>query len=331
VRLLCLGLPLTIALGTVAAAVAFPALPIAVALLIGSALAPTDAALGQRVITDPAVPVRIRRLLNVESGLNDGIATPFVLLALAFAAQPDGGAAFEGAIRAFAMAAVAGGVLGGLGALALVAADGRRWTSSLSRQLAALAIAATCYLGSVSLDGNGFIGAFVGGLAFGRASRYAEEGALELTEQVAGLLAIGVWLAFGLTGASLLLPISPTPIVYALLSLTVIRLLPVAVALLGSGFQVRTVAFIGWFGPRGLASVVFLVIGLDGLGAAGVDAGAFTSAVAWTVLLSVVLHGFTSGPLARRFGLWSQRLPEDSVERARVDELPGGWRSLAAR
>ena len=171
VRLLAVGLPLTIALGTLVAAVAWPAMPLAVALLIGSSLAPTDAALGQPVITDRAVPVRIRRMLNVESGLNDGIATPFVLVAVALAAHPlrGGGDWIADASRDLAIATWSWAPSsGGSVAAACCWRDARRWTTPLSRQLAVLAIAATCYLASVGLDGNGFIAAFVGGLAFGR-------------------------------------------------------------------------------------------------------------------------------------------------------------------
>ena len=215
----------------------------------------------------------------------------------------------------------------GSAASALLAADARGWTTPLSRQLAVLAVALTCYLASVGLHGNGFIAAFVGGLAFGRLDRQAQGGAIELTESVGSLLAIGVWTAFGLVGSSLLLPIRPESVVYAVLSLTLIRMLPVGLALLGTRFRWPSVAFIGWFGPRGLASVVFLIIGIDGLTAAGIDAAPYASTVAWTVLLSVVLHGLTAGPLARRYGRFVERLPLDAGERASLDELPAGRRS----
>ena len=327
-RLLAIGLPLTIALGTLVAALAWPGFPLAMALLMGSSLAPTDAALGQPVISDTAVPIRVRRMLNVESGLNDGIATPFVLVAVALAAQPGGGSGWLGdAAFEMAIAVVLGAVIGRLGGRALLSADARGWTSPLSRQLAVLAIALTCYLVSVGLHGNGFIAAFVGGLAFGRCNRRARAGAMELTESVGGLLAIGVWTAFGLVASSLLLPIRPESVVYAVLSLTLIRMLPVGVALIGARFSWPTVAFIGWFGPRGLASVVFLVIGIDGLRAAGIDPGPYASTVAWTVLLSVALHGLTAGPTARRYGRFVAGLSLDAEERANLDELPTRRRS----
>ena len=179
-----------------------------------------------------------------------------------------------------------------------------------------LALAVACYLVAVSVGGNGFIAAFVGGLAFGRGSQQREAGSVRFAETQGSLLAIGVWTAFGLTLAGELATSlwDWHAILYALLSLTVIRMLPVALALLGTGFAPRTVLFMGWFGPRGLASVVFLVIGLEGLEHAGVDTGPLSGAVAWTVLLSVVLHGLSAGPLAARYGRLTSRLPTTAPE-----------------
>ena len=164
--------------------------------------------------------------------------------------------------------------------------------------------------------GNGFIAAFVGGLAFGVGTRQRDEDAVRFTETQGSLLAIGVWAAFGLSLAGNLLTSlwDPAAIAYAVLSLTVIRMVPVAIALLGDRYRPLTVLFIGWFGPRGLASVVFLVIGLDGLQAAGVEPGPLPAAIAWTVLLSVVLHGLTAGPFAARYGRRMASLPPGAPE-----------------
>jgi sodium/hydrogen antiporter len=305
-RLLVVGLLLTMALGTGVALLLFPGVSLGIALLIGASLAPTDAALGQPVVTNAIVPARIRRVLNVESGLNDGIATPFVFLALALATSEASGSGgwLGGALVDLAIGITTGLVLGFVGGSLLVFADQRHWTSSVSRRLVVLALAASCYLVAVGAGGNGFIGAFVGGLAFGAGTRGRAVDAVRFTETQGSLLAIGVWAAFGLTlaGAVLTSLWDPAAIVYALLSLTVIRMVPVAIALLGERYQVLTVLFVGWFGPRGLASVVFLIIGLAGLGEAGVDPGPLPAAVAWTVLLSVILHGLTAGPLAARYG-----------------------------
>jgi NhaP-type Na+/H+ or K+/H+ antiporter len=305
-RLLGVGLLLTILLGTAGALLLFPGISLGLALLIGSILAPTDAALGQAVVTNTAVPARIRRVLCVESGLNDGIATPFVLFALALAATEASGSSswLHDALAEVGIGIVIGVVLGLGGGLLLLVADQRRWTSPVSRRLLVLALAAGCYLVAVSTGGNGFIAAFVGGLAFGVGTRQEAESAVRFTETQGSLLAIGVWCAFGLSVAGNLVTRfwDPTAVVYAVLSLTVIRMVPVAIAVIGERYQPLTVLFIGWFGPRGLASIVFLVIALSGLEEAGVAAGPLTAVVVWTVLLSVLLHGLTAGPFAARYG-----------------------------
>jgi NhaP-type Na+/H+ or K+/H+ antiporter len=307
-RLLGVGLLLTIAVGGVIAQLVFPELPLATALLIGAILAPTDAALGLPVVANPAVPTRIRRILNVESGLNDGIATPFVLLFIALATASGGteGRRLAEALVEIGIATVVGVAVGGLGGVFLLAADRRRLTSELSRQIAVLALALGGYVASVALGGNGFIAAFVAGLAFGGATRRSEARA-ELFSETAGiLLSIGVWTVFGaaFVGSLLLKLDDLRPILYATLSLTVVRMLPVAVALIGSRLALPTVAFIGWFGPRGLASIVFGILALDALTEAGVAGTTLAATVAWTVLLSVMAHGLTAGPLATRYGRW---------------------------
>jgi NhaP-type Na+/H+ or K+/H+ antiporter len=317
-RLLIVGLLLAMALGTAAALLLFPGITVGLAMLIGASLAPTDAALGQPVVTNAIVPVRIRRILNVESGLNDGIATPFVFLALALATSEAGGSDgwITGALVDLAIGITVGVAVGFAGGSLLVFADGRRWTSSVSRRLCVLALAAACYLVAVAAGGNGFIGAFVGGLAFAAGTRGRAGDAVRFTETEGSLLAIGVWAAFGLTlgSAALARLWDPAAIAYALLSLTVIRMVPVAISLLGEGYQRWTVVFIGWFGPRGLASVVFLIIGLVGLERAGVDPGPLPAAIAWTVLLSVILHGLTAGPFAAAYGRRMAGLPPEAPE-----------------
>ncbi|MCJ7711131.1 MAG: sodium:proton antiporter [Chloroflexi bacterium] len=317
-RLLVVGLLLTIALGTVGALLLFPGISLGTAMLISAALAPTDAALGQPVVTNPSVPARIRRVLNVESGLNDGIATPFVFFALALATTEaaGGGGALGEALADMAIGISVGAALGLAGGSLLVLADRRHWTSPVSRKLLVLALAAGCYLVAVSAGGNGFIAAFVGGLAFGAGTRQRDEDAVHFTEAQGSLLAIGVWCAFGLAVAGRILTSlwDPAAIAYAVLSLTAIRMVPVAIALLGERYQPLTVAFIGWFGPRGLASIVFLVIALSGLEEAGVDPGPLPAAIVWTVLLSVILHGLTAGPFAARYGRRTAALPPGAPE-----------------
>jgi sodium/hydrogen antiporter len=325
VRLLVPGLLLTIVAGTVLALGLFPGITLGLALLIGAALAPTDAALGQPVITDERVPGRIRRILNVESGLNDGIATPVVYLALGLATAEATGS--EGwvtdALLSGAIGAAAGIVVGAVGGSLLLAADRREWASPSSRQLAVLALAIGSYLVALALGGNGFIAAFVGGLAFGVATRQRAEDAVAFTETQGSLLAIIVWTVFGITvGGSLIAGgLDLAAIAYAVLSLTVVRMVPVALALLGCRFQPATVAFIGWFGPRGLASIVFLIIALEGLHGAGQETNVPVASIGWTVLLSVVLHGLSAVPLASRYGVRIAAMEGDIPEREHLDSL----------
>jgi NhaP-type Na+/H+ or K+/H+ antiporter len=306
-RLPVVGLFLTIAAGGIVATLIFPELPLATALLIGAILAPTDAALGLPVITNAAVPTRVRRILNVESGLNDGIATPFVLLFIALATAPGGvaGGHLEDALVEISIAIVVGVAIGGVGGLLLMAADKRNLTSELSRQIAVLALAVGAYFTSVALGGNGFVAAFLAGLAFGTTTRHSEERA-ELFSEAAGiLLSIAVWAIFGATFVGSLIRATDDlrPILYAILSLTVIRMVPVAIALVGSRLALPTVAFI-----------VFGILAVDSLAQAGTPAGPLASTVAWTVLLSVIAHGLTAGALAARYGRWIARRQETSAD-----------------
>jgi NhaP-type Na+/H+ or K+/H+ antiporter len=307
VRLLVVGLPLTIALGTVAAKGLFPEAGWAAAALIASILAPTDAALGLAVVTNPAVPARIRRALNVESGLNDGIATPFVTLSLILLLSEEGLGSTHWAAEAakeigLALgAALAVGVLGGK---LLMAARRLGWTSATSEQLVVLALSLLAYVGAVAIGGNGFVAAFVGGLLFGASTRARMHEPIELTETVGLFASFFVWTVFGalFVGPLVTGDIEPIAILYAVLSLTLVRMMPVAVGLAGAGLRRDTVAFMGWFGPRGLASVVFTLIAVEELHGAGPIAEAVVELATWTILLSVVAHGVSAGPLARTYG-----------------------------
>ena len=231
------------------------------------------------------------------------------------------------AVEEIAIAIVAGAVVGAVGGFLLVAADRRKLTSELSRQIAVLALALGAYVVSLTFGGNGFIAAFVAGLAFGGATRKGEEHAEEFTEVAGILLSIGIWLVFGATFVgSLIRDVQDVrPIVYAILSLTVIRMLPVAISMVGSRLALPTVSFVGWFGPRGLASIVFGLLALDALTESGGATGALARTVGWTVLLSVVAHGLTANPLAARYGRWIE-----ARRRTTHEELPGARRAFRA-
>jgi NhaP-type Na+/H+ or K+/H+ antiporter len=303
VRLLAVGLPLTVLAGWGLAAWLFPALGLWLALLVGAALAPTDAALGVPVVTNPAVPSRVRRLINVESGLNDGIATPVVMVALAGAASAEGLADAPGVAEALLELAIGAGVglvVGGGGGWLLHRARARRWVAEDFAGIAVLGLALAAYTASLVAHGNGFVAAFCGGLAFGATAGRRGPDELAFTEQAGSAVSLLVWLAFGAIAVPIMLDrASWTVLLYAALSLTVVRMVPVALALLGAGLDRAAVLFIGWFGPRGLASLLFALLALEQLDSAADEAVAI---IAVTVLLSVLAHGISAAPLAARYG-----------------------------
>ena len=301
-RLLGIGLPLTIGLGILLALALFNGIGIWLAVLVGAALAPTDAALGAGVMVNPAVPARIRLLLNIESGLNDGIATPVVLVAIAGAATAEHAASVgPGAAAAeLALGVVVGMFVGGAGGFVVTVARRRGWAAGDFAGSAVLALAICAYACALALHGNGFIAAFVGGLAYGATGGERGERLVPYVEETGALVSLLVWLAFG---AIAVVPafesLTWQTVLYAVLSLTVIRMVSVALALAGRRLGRAAVAFVGWFGPRGLASVVFALLALEDIGH---SAGPAVTVIAFTILLSVVAHGLTADPLARRYG-----------------------------
>ncbi|MEU8613714.1 cation:proton antiporter [Actinoplanes sp. NPDC048791] len=304
-RLLGLALPLTVVAGAAGAWLLLDAPLPWYALLIGAALAPTDAALGAVVITHPAVPARIRRILNVESGLNDGIVTPVVLVALAGAASAHGHeeATVVQAVLQLAGGALIGAIVGASGGWLLRAAGRRGWTDDSFAGPAVLALALGAYAASVAAHGNGFVAAFAGGIAFGQVAGRGGPREVFYVEETAGLASLLVWLLFGAFAVPLLYGrVDLALLLYAVLSLTAVRMVPVALSLIGTRLGARTVVFIGWFGPRGLASVVFALLAVEELGESAAPA---VAAIVLTVLLSVVAHGVSAGPGATRFGAHS--------------------------
>jgi sodium/hydrogen antiporter len=313
IRLLGLGLPLTMLLGAIAAWALLPGFTVWELALVAVILAPTDAALGQPAIADPRVPATVRQGLNVESGLNDGIALPFFVVLLATATNDtESAGAAEVFILALGLSTAVGLVVGYLGARLLAWSTGHGWVSADWRRVPALMFAALGYVVTVSWDGSGFITAWVTGLTFGvvwrrtvsraAAATAGPESVVGLSEELGNLLAS---LSFFVFGAVLLGPalsaIDWRTALYAILSLTVVRMAPVAVALIGSRFRLATVLYVGWFGPRGLASIVFALLLLeDGPPAADL----LVDVVALTVGLSVVLHGATAAWAAGRYAAW---------------------------
>lgn len=317
-RLLLLAWPLTVLAGFLVGRVFFPEQPVMLTLLIAAALAPTDAGLGAAVLLNRVVPVRVRAVLNVESGINDGLATPVVLFAIVTLAGEESLRPVVSAAEAF----LALGVGGGLGlAVGLFGGKVLGWSRRVgsstvsARTLAVFTLPVLAYGGAEVVGSNGFVAAFVAGAAFGASARWVEEeeSAFVLTEASSELLGFGVWLVFGLVVVPQLWgSVGWREVVYALLSLTVLRMVPVALSLVGSGLRVRTMLFLGWFGPRGLATIVFSLIAIESLEVDQVLRDALL-AISLTVVFSVVAHGTTAQPLAERYGRWS-RQQEPSIE-----------------
>ena len=333
-RLLLIGLPLTLLAGTGVGVLLFPGMALASVFLLSTMLASTDAALGQQVVTDEAVPARVRQALDVESGLNDGLAVPFFLVALDLAnAELTTGitwAVVSNAAEQIGWGLLSGLAAGLLGALVFRVADTRGWIASEWRQIVPLAAALLAYGLAVTLGGSGFIAAFVGGMVFAALSGRPGTAVTLFTEETGGLLAAFVWIGFGALALGLVAPhITWQVVVYAVLSLTLVRMVPVALALLGKGVQRPTKAFIGWFGPRGLASVVFALLVLE----RGVPEGkTLLATVVVTVALSVILHGLSSVPLVRVYHRWYDAHAEAHPEAPETREatMPRRRRHLPA-
>jgi NhaP-type Na+/H+ or K+/H+ antiporter len=317
-RLLGIGLPLTIVAGCLAGLVVFGSLEWPEALLLGVMLAPTDAALGQAVVTLPSLPVRVRQSLNVESGLNDGLCVPVFVVVLAVASAEAGLVSDSHAVKVLVeqigYGTIAGIVAGALSAAVIVLAGPRGLVEGSWLQIVPVAGAALAYSSAAALGGSGFIAAFIGGAVFGAVRRRIGGEVGYMLEELGGLLGAATFVVFG---AALLEPaltrLSWQVVLYAVLSLTIVRMLPVALSLVGTGARRPTVAFLGWFGPRGLASIVFAVLTIESRGTLPHESTVL-NAVFVTIGLSVLLHGLTAAPLANRYSRWYASHPRDDVE-----------------
>ena len=316
VRLLGIGLPLTIGLGALAAALVFDQLTVEEAVILAVVLAPTDAALGQAVVTEPRVPGRIRQGLNIESGLNDGICVPLLFAAVAVAdveSEISHGRSPATLLVEEIGFGVIGGVVGGLLVAAIVIHAGRRnLIAAPWRQGVPAAGAAFAYGTAAALGGSGFIAAFVAGMTFRLVLQRDPEDINEFSEQTGNLLNGATFVLFG---AILLGPalgeLSWELALYAVLSLTLVRMIPVTIAMLGSHARAPTLGFLGWFGPRGLASIVFAVIVIEESNLP--HEHLIVLAIYLTVGLSVLAHGLSAASLAGRYARWYEQHPRDSA------------------
>lgn len=305
VRLLLIGLPLTILLGFGVGVLLVDSLSLFALAVLATMLAPTDAALGKAVVSNAAVPDDIRQGLNVESGLNDGICVPvlFVFLALALDKAGDAGPwtlAVKLVAEEIGIGLAVGIGLTFVAAKLLKLARQRNWLTQTWIQIPVVALALACFAVAQSLGGSGFIAAFSGGLLFGILAKDLREEFLLAAEGTGDTLALVTWVVFGsaIVGQAVG-NFTWLILLYSVLSLTLIRMLPVFLALAGSGIDTEGKLFIGWFGPRGLASIVFAVIVVNSELA---NTGPLAMTVVCTIILSIIGHGITANPWAKAYG-----------------------------
>ena len=326
-RMLSVGMPLTIILGAIAGRVVFgDTLGWFSVAVLASILAPTDAALGQAVVTNRSIPVRIRQALNVESGINDGVALPAVLIFVSLAGgEASGNAAYwiRFILLQLFVGATVGIVIGGLGGRLVSIATKKQWMNHSFQQLSSLALSVAAFALGEILFGNGFIAAFAAGLAIGNLNRPICTCLFDFGEAEGQLL---VLLTFTLFGAVFVVPalqaVTPLVILYAALSLTILRMVPVSLSLLGTGLMADTHLFLGWFGPRGIAGILFGLLILSEASFPG-QTLVFNTIVI-TVLISIFLHGLSAVPAARAYGRKAEEMKDetDMPEMKPVGEMP---------
>ncbi len=323
-RMLLIGLPLVMIAGMLAAVALFPGFSLWEAALLAALLAPTDAALGQSVVAAKVVPVRIRQAINVESGLNDGIALPAVLLFAALAsasqAQSDAAGWIEFALLQITLGPLAGAIVGALGGRVVDRAAEKQWSTTAFQGIAILSVALLSFALAELVGGNGFIAAFVSGMVFGNTLRNPCTYLFEFMETEGQLLMLITFLVFG----AALLPeslehLDGRVLLYAVLSLTVVRMLPIVISLWGTGLKLPTQLFLGWFGPRGIASILFVLLILEEADVAHAEQLFAVTIV--TVALSALLHGVTAAPLAKRYGRTAATMGE-CEENRKVAAMP---------
>jgi len=310
-RLLGIGLPLMIVIGTVVGWALLPSLGLVGVALVATMLAPTDAALGEAVVSDERVPTRIRQGLNVESGLNDGLSVPVFLVLLGAAADPTAlhsGALAEQLATQIGVGIACGVAVGGLGGLLFRLASRDHLMERMWRRIAIVALAFSCFVSAAVLGGSGFIGAFVGGISFGLAAEARSPQDNAFTGYLGTVFDAVSFFLLGVVVLPFALPrVTWQIVVYALISLVAVRMVSVALAMLGSGARRPTVAFMGWFGPRGLATLVFAVLVIDANVAHG---DVIASAAIVGVVLSVFAHGFSAPPLVSAYANWFAHNPK---------------------
>ena len=326
-RLLGIGLPLTIFVGVFAGLFLFTGIPLWQAAILATILAPTDAALAQAVINSERVPGKIRQALNVESGLNDGICFPILLLFI-YLADTSGGVRTTSYWVTFlsfqlVLGPLMGAVVGYLGGKVVLWGLSKNWMSPNFQLLSGLALAVTAFSCAEMIGGNGFMSAFFAGLIFGNVAHKVTDPIYEFGEAEGALLILLTFMLFG----AVMLPdtvgnFSWHFVLYAILSLTIVRIVPVAISLIGKGLRFQSLLYLGWFGPRGVASILYVLLVVDKHNLSAENLIFHVTAI--TVLLSVFLHGLTAVPGANAYAssLEKMRAEDKDPEMQKIQHLP---------
>lgn len=312
-RLLLVGMPLIIVAGALAFLVVLPNVDLIGAVIVATMLAPTDAALGKPVVSNTRVPARIREALNIESGLNDGIALPLLIFFIAIAEMDGGANLLSLLISAIGIAVVVGVAVAWMFGRMIIISSERGWMQPVWRQIIVVSVALITYVVADELGGSGFIATFVGGLVFGRIISPSYASITEFTEDLAELLTMVAFMVFG---GLLLQPrigaFTWEMGLYALLSLTLVRMVPVAISMIGARLRLPTILYMGWFGPRGIASLVFAGLVIEDTDLA--EAETLVTIVVLVVATSVILHGVTAHAGSNAYADWYAGREDDHDE-----------------
>jgi NhaP-type Na+/H+ or K+/H+ antiporter len=323
-RLLGIGMPLTIILGGLVALALFSDFSIWEAAILATILAPTDASLGAAIMHSKRVPAIIRRALNLESGLNDGLSIPLLMLFIGLASVTSPGQDRSWIVftaQQIGFGLLVGLVIGWLGGWLAANAEKKGWMTKSAQQLALVAIAIlSWWLAEKVIGGNGFIAAFIAGALVREGYQEAHERMQEFSEAWGDLLIYLIFFFFGLMAMPQLENLIGSYWIYALLSVTLVRMLPVGLAMLGTRLHISSILFLGWFGPRGLASIILGLIFLEQKTNLSVEP-VIILAVISTVLLSIFAHGISAAPAINLYARRTAAMAPNSLERQKIDEM----------
>ncbi|MEU6062236.1 cation:proton antiporter [Streptomyces sp. NPDC047097] len=305
-RLLAVALPLTLCAAFLAGLACFPGQPAWLLAALATVVVPLDLAPTTAVVRDRRIPARLREVLNVEGGLNDGVVSPVFLLCVAIGVESHSGGSTDyaeallEAVTAAGWALAAGAATGLTAGWTLRRSWERGWTQASATRLAVLAVPVAAYTLSVALGGNGFVASFVAGVCFAPTLVRIGHSAVEMADDVVTLLTLALWFVFGqIVNDEFWDGFEAPVLLFALLAVTLVRIGPVLLALIGTPLTLGDRLFLGWMGPRGVTSIVFGLLAVVELPD---ERGGFIAQVmVMTVMLSIVLHGLSAEPLGRRY------------------------------